>query len=385
MKSRFSYGPVTASRLTFVVLLALAALLGLAVGAGRWTWVDEAPAAAEDGLPADEVYRRAVEGVVKIVAFDVRDGDYSTACGEAGSGFVVADDGSIVTCAHVVSPRGTPVTRVRVVFRTGELGERSLEGAVVGVDWATDIAVVRVDPDAVELGVLPLGDSGGLEVGDTVYSLGNALDYDFSMTQGIVSALHRVLRGSHDALIRGGIQHDAAVNVGDSGGPLLDSQGTVVGVNQQIATPGGQPTGNAGLAFAVPVGTVKDVLHQLRTTGTVVRPWIAIEALTITPAAVGLLGLEVACGILVVDVTPDGPAAAAGLRGGDRQVAVPGQPGRTVRAGGDVITALDGRSVHDTDDLIDCVQALRPGDRLPVTYVRDGRAMTTVIVVGVRP
>ena len=385
MKSRFSYGPVTASRLTFVVLLALAALLGLAVGAGRWTWVDEAPAAAEDGLPADEVYRRAVEGVVKIVAFDVRDGDYSTACGEAGSGFVVADDGSIVTCAHVVSPRGTPVTRVRVVFRTGELGERSLEGAVVGVDWATDIAVVRVDPDAVELGVLPLGDSGGLEVGDTVYSLGNALDYDFSMTQGIVSALHRVLRGSHDALIRGGIQHDAAVNVGDSGGPLLDSQGTVVGVNQQIATPGGQPTGNAGLAFAVPVGTVKDVLHQLRTTGTVVRPWIAIEALTITPAAVGLLGLEVACGILVVDVTPDGPAAAAGLCGGDRQVAVPGQPGRTVRAGGDVITALDGRSVHDTDDLIDCVQALRPGDRLPVTYVRDGRAMTTVIVVGVRP
>ena len=385
MKSRFSYGPVTASRLTFVVLLALAALLGLAVGAGRWTWVDEAPAAAEDGLPADKVYRRAVEGVVKIVAFDVRDGDYSTACGEAGSGFVVADDGSIVTCAHVVSPRGTPVTRVRVVFRTGELGERSLEGAVVGVDWATDIAVVRVDPDAVELGVLPLGDSGGLEVGDTVYSLGNALDYDFSMTQGIVSALHRVLRGSHDALIRGGIQHDAAVNVGDSGGPLLDSQSTVVGVNQQIATPGGQPTGNAGLAFAVPVGTVKDVLHQLRTTGTVVRPWIAIEALTITPAAVGLLGLEVACGILVVDVTPDGPAAAAGLRGGDRQVAVPGQPGRTVRAGGDVITALDGRSVHDTDDLIDCVQALRPGDRLPVTYVRDGRAMTTVIVVGVRP
>ncbi len=385
MKSRFTYGPVTASRLTFVVMLALAALLGLAVGAGRWTWVGDAPAAVEDGLPADEVYRRAVEGIVKIVAFDVRDGDYVTACGEAGSGFVVADDGRIVTCAHVVSPSGTPVTRVRVVVRTGELGERSLEGAVVGVDWATDIAVVRVDPDAVDLMVLPLGDSDGLEVGDTVYSLGNALDYDFSMTQGIVSALHRVLHGSHDALIRGGIQHDAAVNVGDSGGPLLDSRGAVVGVNQQIATPGGQPTGNAGLAFAVPASTVKDVLRQLRTTGTVVRPWIAIEALTITPAAVGLLGLEVACGILVVDVTPDGPAAAAGLRGGDRQVAVPGQPGRTVRAGGDVITALDGRAVHDTDDLVDCVQALSPGDRLPVTYVRDGRAMTTVIVVGVRP
>ena len=239
-----------------------------------------------------------------------------------------------------------------------------MDGAVIGIDSGTDLAVVRVDPKAVDLVILPLGDSDGLEVGDTVYSVGNGLDYDFSMTEGIVSALHRVLLGPNDALIRDGIQTDAAVNVGDSGGPLLDARGAVVGVNEQIATPGGVPTGNVGLAFAVPVDTVRDVLHQLRTTGTVVRPWIGVEALTITPAAVQLLGLESDRGILLVGVTPDGPAASAGLRGGDRVVSVPGSAGRTVTAGGDVITAMDGRPMASTDDLVDRVQALRPGDVL---------------------
>jgi len=322
---------------------------------------------------------------VKIVAFDEERGAYATAPGEAGSGFVVAPDGRIVTCAHVVSPGGTPVSRVRVAFRSGGVGERMVEGAVVGVDTASDIAVVRVDPEAVALTVLPLGDAGALEVGDTVYAIGNALDYDFSMTRGIVSALHRILLGPNDATIRDGIQTDASVNVGDSGGPLLDERGTIVGVNEQIATPGGAPTGNAGLAFAVPVGTVRDVLSPLDSTGRVVRPWIGVEALTVTPVAVQLLDLRADCGILLVAVAPQGPAAAAGLRGGDHPVPVPGQPGRTVAAGGDVVTRLDGRPVADTDDLVDCVQALRPGDRLSVEYVRDGRTMTTGIVVGVRP
>jgi S1-C subfamily serine protease len=377
------------------MVLALGALVGLLAGGAGWAGDEpiggSLPArlggdpAAPAGLPADEIYRRSVGAVVKIIAFDVRAGRYATAPGDAGTGFVVADDGRIVTCAHVVSPSGAPVSRVRVMFRTGALGERSVEGAVVGVDAATDLAVVRVDPRAIDLTALPLGDSGGLEVGDTVYSLGNALDYDFSMTRGIVSALHRILLGPGDALIRDGIQTDAAVNSGDSGGPLLDARGVVVGVNERIATPGGAPTGNVGLAFAVPVDTVKDVLQQLWTTGTIVRPWIGVEALTITPAAVQLLDLGTDRGILLVDVTEDGPAATAGLRGGGRTVAVPGQPGRTVSAGGDVITALNGRPVSSTDELVDCVQALKPADRLSVTYVRGGRTMTATITVGVRP
>lgn len=397
MDSGFSYGPITASKTTFIIVLTLGALVGLLAGAAGWTGsgdpiggsvlarLTDDQVVEEAVPPADEVYRRSVGAVVKIIAFDVRAGRYATAPGDSGTGFVVASDGCIVTCAHVVSPSGSPVSRVRVMFRTSAQAGRSVEGAVVGVDAATDLAVVRVDPRAVDLTVLPLGDSDSLEVGDTVYSLGNALDYDFSMTQGIVSALHRVLLGPGDALIREGVQTDAAVNSGDSGGPLLDARGMVVGVNERIATPGGAPMGNVGLAFAVPVDTVKDVLRQLRTTGTVVRPWIGVEALTITPAAVRLLKPGADHGILLVDVTADGPAAAAGLRGGERTVPVPGQPGRTVSAGGDVITALNGRPVSSTDDLVDCVQALKPADCLSVTYVRGGRTATATITVGVRP
>ena len=394
MESGLSWGQTSGGRSLFAVVLASAVMLGAV--AGVLTWRDaavggvfrlgaEPSGAGATGLAADEIYRRSVAGVVKVVAFDVRSGDYANAPGEAGSGFVVAADGRIVTCAHVVSPGATPATRVRVVFRAGEAGERSLDGAVVGVDAVNDLAVVRVDPEAVPLTVLPLGDSGGLEVGDTVYALGNALDYDFSMTSGIVSALHRVLVGPGEATICDCIQTDAAVNVGDSGGPLLDEHGNVVGVSERIATPDGPPSGNVGLAFAVPAGTVRDVLRQLETSGQVVRPWVGVEALTISPAAVQLLDPGTDHGILLVGVDAGGPAEAAGLRGGDHVVAVPGQPGRTVLAGGDVITALDGQDVSDTDDLVDCVQGTRPGDHLAVEYVRGGQTRAAVIVVGVRP
>jgi S1-C subfamily serine protease len=387
-------GPVSGGKLTVVVVLVWVLVLG--VLAGRMTWGEgvgsgllppgRGPSqAGAAGLPADEMYRRTVGGVVKIEAFGTRKGTDATSPGEAGSGFVVAADGRIVTCAHVVAPARALPARVRVVFRAGEIGERSLDGAVVGVDAVNDLAVVRVDPRAAQLTVLPLGGPDGLEVGDTVYALGNALDYDFSMTRGIVSALHRVLVGPGEATIRDCIQHDAAVNAGDSGGPLLDERGVVIGVNERIATPDGAPVGNVGLAFAVPVGTVRDVLRQLEASGEVVRPWVGVEALTISPAAVRLLDLDVESGLLLVDVTPGGPAAAAGLAGGDRVVAVPGQPGRTVAAGGDVVTELDGHAVTCTDDLVACVQGHRPGDRLSVTYVHGGRTATTVIVVGARP
>jgi S1-C subfamily serine protease len=393
MKALGLTGQVPGGTTAMGVVLALAVLLGvlagrvglIADGAGGALGWSGAAGASRAALPADEIYRRSVSGVVKIVAFDAPAGGYAAMTGKDGTGFVADADGRIVTCAHVVSPDGSPVSRVRVVFRSGEAGERIADGVVIGVDSASDLAVVRVDPRVAPLTVLPLAGAGELEVGDTVYALGNALDYDFSMTRGIVSALHRVLTGPADATIRDGIQTDAAVNVGDSGGPLLDERGRVVGANERIATPGGAPTGNVGVAFAVPVSTVRDVLRQLEATGRVVRPWVGVEALTISQAAVQLLQPGADRGILLVGVEPDGPAAAAGLRGGDRSVAVPGQPGRVVVAGGDVVTALGGRPVTSTDDLVDCVQALRPGDRLPVGYVRDGKRLTTVVVVGVRP
>jgi S1-C subfamily serine protease len=386
-----------AAVVALVLALCACALVLLAAAPERWSWnaassgggaqvstAGGSTQAAGVPLPADEIYRRTVAGVVKITAFDVGKAEVAAAPGGSGSGFVVDADGSILTNAHVVSPDGRPVSRVDVVFKTGESAERHIDGAVVGTDATADLAVVRVDPHAVDLTVLPLGDSAALEVGDRVFSIGNALDYDFSMTEGIVSALHRVLLGPDKTLIREGIQTDAAVNVGDSGGPLLDEAGAVIGVNERIATAYGAPTGNIGLAFAVPIDTAKDVLAQVRQTGKVVRPWIGVEGLTITPAAVQLLHLTCAQGVLLVSLQPDGPAAAAGLRGGDHAVAIPGSAGRAVVAGGDIITRLGGRPVAGMTDVVDCVQATRPGDRLAVTYVRDGRPREAVITVGVR-
>jgi S1-C subfamily serine protease len=379
-------------------LSALTMLALLTAGSGRWTWgVDSdgaagAYGASADGrgadagarLPASEIYRRAVAGVVKITAFAADAGGRASAAGESGSGFVVGADGSILTNAHVVSPQGVPLSRVEVAFRDGECAERRVEGVVVAMDPASDLAVVRVDPRAVALTVLPLGTSGDIEVGDRVFSIGNALDYDFGMTEGIVSALHRVLLGPNETTIRDGIQTDAAVNAGDSGGPLLDETGAVIGVNERIATAYGAPTGNIGLAFAVPVDTAKDVLAQVRKTGKVVRPWIGIEGLTITPAAVRLLGLSCHEGVLLVALQPDGPAALAGLRGGDHVVPIPGSAAGSVVAGGDVITRLGGRVVAGMTDVVDVVQATRPGDRLTVSYLRGGRRLEAVLTVGVR-
>jgi S1-C subfamily serine protease len=382
------------------LLLALSActmLALLATGPPHWAWstesggdatrawADGAYTAATGGapLPADEIYRDTVAGVVKITAFDVADSEVAAAPGDSGSGFVVNADGSILTNAHVVSPGGKPVSHVDVVFKTGDSAERHVDGAVLGTDETADLAVVRVDPHAVDLTVLPLGDSAGLEVGDRVFAIGNALDYDFGMTEGIVSGLHRVLLGPDKTLIREGIQTDAAVNAGDSGGPLLDDRGAVIGVNERIATAYGAPAGNIGLAFAVPIDTAKDVLEQVRKTGTVIRPWIGIEGLSITPAAVQLLGLTCTCGVLVVALQPDGPAALAGLRGGDHVVPIPGSSGAVV-AGGDIITRLGGRPVESMADVVDCVQATRPGDRLAVTYVREDAPVEAVITVGMR-
>ena len=279
MASGLSYGSGTTRSALVGALAALTMFAILVFGAGHWIAalaaqgghapanIEGRDAAGNAQLPADEIYRRTVAGVVKITAFDARQATVVTAPGGSGSGFVVNADGSILTNAHVVSLDGRAVSRVEVVFKTGDVGERHMQGVVVGTDPTADLAVVRVDPHAANLTVLPLGDSAGLEVGERVFSIGNALDYDFGMTEGIVSALHRVLLGPDQTLIRDGIQTDAAVNSGDSGGPLLDAHGAVVGVNERIATAYGAPAGNIGLAFAVPIDTAKEVLRQLRETG----------------------------------------------------------------------------------------------------------------------
>lgn len=207
------------------------------------------PPAAPDGseLDADRIYKRAAPAVVVVQA--------PTSQGAAeGSGFVIDDSGSIVTNAHVVGE----ADEVSVRF----VDDRAVSADVAGTDRATDLALLEVDPDAVHASPLPLGDSDSVAVGDEVVAIGNPLGVGPSVSSGIVSALDRSLTAPNGASIQGAIQTDAAVNLGSSGGPLIDARGRVIGITSQIATPGG--SGSVGVGFAIPIDTVEEGLAELR-------------------------------------------------------------------------------------------------------------------------
>jgi putative serine protease PepD len=218
------------------------------------------------GLTPQQIYEEHVDSVVEIQAtfpgaYDMW-GQYSGDQQALGTGFVVSDDGSILTNAHVVSANGQVASAVTVIFK-GEGAEGiQVEGTVVGADDSTDVALVTIDPSQVPgLEAIPLGDSSAVAVGEEVVAIGNPLGLDFSLSSGVVSATDRELQSPNGAVITGGIQTDAAINSGNSGGPLIDASGKVIGINEQIASQGG---GNEGIGFAVPINTALSVMEQMK-------------------------------------------------------------------------------------------------------------------------
>jgi S1-C subfamily serine protease len=288
--------------------------------------------------------------------------------GEAtGSGFVVDKDGTILTNAHVVDGADS----VTVSFKEG--GEE-IPAEVKGVDTSTDLAALKIDPSAVDdLEVLPLGDSSKVEVGDPVVAIGNPFGYSRTVTTGIVSGLQREIVAPDGFQISDVIQTDASINPGNSGGPLLDANGRVIGINSQIATGGGQ--GSVGIGFAVPVNTAKDLLPQLREGGEIEHAWLGVQMSDVDEDVAKELDLPVDHGALVVEATEDGPADDAGLRGGDPETG----------EGGDVITAIDGKTVNTSDDLAGAIAGKQPGDSVELEYYRDGERETVEIELGERP
>ena len=333
-----------------------------------------------EGLSPAQIYDELAAGVVMILAtFEAPDSWWNSGPSQGlGTGFVTSDDGYILTNAHVVSREGSVAEKVTVVFRA-EDGEKRVEGTLIGVDNDSDVALIQVDPDGLDLTPLPLGDSDTVTVGEPVVAIGNPLGYDFSVTSGIVSATGRSLRSPSGAVIPDGIQTDAAINQGNSGGPLINAGGKVIGINEQIATQSG---GNEGLGFAVPINTAIRVMDQLKESGKVTYAWLGIGGQTVTAEVAEMFDLGVRAGALIEQVVPGGPADEAGLRGGGRTVDVQGQD---YVIGGDIITEIDGTEITGYDDLIAYLAEKRPGATVSVTYVRDGQTKQVEVTLGERP
>jgi S1-C subfamily serine protease len=290
-----------------------------------------------------------------------------------GSGFVIDKSGHIVTNYHVVQG----ATRVAVSFSNQE----RLPARVIGRDPSTDLAVLQVRLSSRALTPLPLGNSDLVRVGDSVVAIGNPLGEDRSVTSGIVSALERRIYAPNKAPIDHALQTDAALNHGNSGGPLLNAEGQVVGVTSQIQTTGASG-GNIGIGFAIPVNTVKTVVAQLVTRGFVEHPFIGIEARAITPAIAGLFRLPVQHGLLVSSICASTGAAKAGLHAAKQQVTVAGS---TWPLGGDIVVKADGTPVGSVDQLRQIVATKNPGQAVALGILRGDKSLTVKVKLGRQP
>ena len=330
----------------------------------------------EGALTPREIYKRDAPGVVFITA-DVTQAASPFAPeqrGQAtGSGFVIGKGGSIVTNAHVVEGARS------VSVRFGD--SRIKRARVAGRDPSTDLALLLVDPDGLDLHPLELGASKGVQVGDPTVAIGNPFGLDRTLTTGVVSALQREIPSLQPGFsISNVIQTDAAINPGNSGGPLIDALGRVIGVNSQIETGGGS-RGNVGIGFAVPIDTAKEVIPQLRKNGAVQRAYLGVSTRTVDDSLDGL-NLASPDGALVETVQPDSPADRAGLRGGSDLQELGGD---TVRVGGDIIKSVDGKKVRTNDDVTRLIGDRRPGDRVRLEVIRDGTRRTVSVKLGRRP
>jgi len=371
---------------TVVVYLGLS---GLDDGGSRNVSFEEAPPSAapeegvnpggEDGPSVREVYMRDGPGVVTIYVSSREIGP------GGGSGFVIDENGYVVTNQHVVEGADS----VSVSFGGG--ARESAE--VVGEDPSTDIALLQVNAPKEDVEPLTLGDSDSVGVGDPVIAIGNPLDVGISVTTGIISGLGRGIKAPNGYTINGAVQTDAALSSGNSGGPLLDASGNVIGVNSQAAS--GGPEGVAqGINFAVPINTVKSVVEQLIETGEVEHGYIGVSMLPLGVEDLAVysgqspedLSEEYGLpenGAIISNVVEGGPADEAGLKGGDdSQEEIAGVEVPL----GDVITEVEGKSVAASEDVIEVVNTLKPDDTVTLTVVTPGQEPREVEVeLGVQP
>lgn len=338
--------------------------------------------AASSGFDAAGVFEEASPGVVTIRAVfgSAQDGGDGIPSGAAeGSGFVLNEEGEVVTNAHVVTDEsGGGRDAASQVFV--EFGDRNvLDAEVVGFDPFADVALLKVEPDGFDLHPLELGDDEKLRVGQPVAAIGSPFGEEQSLSVGIISAIDRSVKSLTEFQIEGAIQTDASINPGNSGGPLLDARARVIGVNQQIETSSGA---NDGVGFAVPISTVERSVAQLKEEGTVEYAFIGVSSQALYPQLAEKLGIEADFGALIATVVPGGPAEKAGLEGGDDELTF--QAGE-YSTGGDVILEVDGEEVVEPDDLARLVSSHEPGEEVELTVLRDGERERIDVRLGKRP
>ena len=326
------------------------------------------------GKTIADIYRRSARGVVQVIATQVSSdspffGPQETSA--SGSGFVIDKAGHIITNYHVIEG----AREIQVNFS----GNDRMDAKVIGSDPSTDIAVLQIDAQARALTPLPLGDSDSVSVGDAVIAIGNPFSLERTVTAGIVSALQRRITAPDGFAIDEVIQTDAAINHGNSGGPLLNANGDVIGVNAQIESETG---GNVGIGFAIPINTVKEVVSQLIDEGKVEHAYLGVEMATIDETLAETFNLPVDKGALVQRVHDGSPAQRAGLKGGSTNVVVDGE---SYLLGGDVIVKADGQEVASSDDLGRIVASKKPGEELELEIRRDGETQTITVTLGRRP
>ncbi|MFL5892294.1 MAG: S1C family serine protease [Solirubrobacterales bacterium] len=341
-----------------------------------------------DSFDPESVYQSAAPGVVTVLSI-FPGGSLSSILGGGGgsaaegSGFVISDSGEIATNAHVVTDAeqtGTtgPLHEAKEVYV--EFGDRNRVPAdIVGFDPNADVALLKVDPDGLDLKPLTLATSENVTVGQPVAAIGSPFEQEQSLSVGVVSATDRSIESLTKFQIDGAIQTDAAINPGNSGGPLLDADAHVIGINQQISTNSG---GNEGVGFAVPIRLVAHSLDELRSNGEVKYAYIGVTTEPMYPQLAERLDLPTDSGALIAKVVPDGPADQAGLQGSDQQIRFQGQQ---VDVGGDVITSIDGDDIVQETDLPELISRHDPGDTVDVGIIRDGKEQTVQVTLGERP
>jgi S1-C subfamily serine protease len=377
--------------------LVFAALLGggaaVGIGAALGVWDDTEPVvttvaaaettgetpstfqASETGAkPVQQIYEEAGPGVVQVTTGGVDSSNPyfgPQATSSLGSGFVVDRDGYIVTNYHVIED----AQEIEVNFS----GDDRVPATIVGSDPSTDLAVLKIDAQSRALTPLPLGNSDDVHVGDAVVAIGNPFGLERSVTAGIVSALQRDITAPNGYTIDKVIQTDAPINQGNSGGPLLNARGQVIGVNSQISSETG---GNVGIGFAVPVNTVREVVSQIKESGKVEHAYLGVQMQAITPELAETVNVPVDEGVMIVGIVEGSPADQAGLQGGDQQVIV---GGRSYVLGGDVVIRADGQPVTSPDDLRSMIMEKSPGDSMTLDIRRGEDARTVNVTLGQQP